>query len=883
MFMDHPDTPPRIRGAIRSAVSAIFLLAILGAPPLLPISQAAAPPTKQAQAVRVPNESFHLDGRPDEAHWRDAPAITDFIQKEPVFGVAPSEAMELRFAYDDHALWVGARMEVKGRKLQAPLTRRDSTSTSEHLWISLDTYLDRRTAYSFGVSAAGVRLDFVHRSDSEWDRDTGFDPVWQAKAHQDENGWTAEFRIPFSQLRFNAAETQVWGLNVDRWIPSKNEDVFWIPIPKDETGWSSRMGELHGISGIKPSRRVELMPYVAGTGVAGADEGTPFRDGWDQQARVGLDFKMGLGPNLTLESTIRPDFGQVEADPAEVNLSAFETFFSEKRPFFTEGASIFNGVGGYFYSRRIGGAPRGEAEGEAVQYPRSSEIAAAAKLSGRLASGLTVGGLFAVTGQEEARIFDRADKTVREVTVGPRTSYGVVRLKQELGAGGSGIALFVSGVTRDLNSKEPMAALYNRSAFTTAIDFVHRFSNRRYQIDGNLGYTRVAGEAANIERLQRSSARYFQRPDATHVALDPTRRTLDGGSGSLSFRKGEGRFTFEVWTGFESPETERNDIGSLQTADGRFVAAYVGYRKTKPGFFYRWETGASVNAEENYAGEVQQREMELFANVSWRNFWETSIEVEFSGSAQDQRLTRGGPTMGKAPGWSVDLSGGNAFQSPTRFSLSLEAAGDDDGGSRREVSGTLSLQASPRVSLQINPTFSESTTARQYVDTLAAGRAATFGQRYIFAAVDQRTFLMQFRASLVLKPDLTLDVYAEPFAASGRYRDHGELLAPRSRQLRLYGQEGTQVTAGPEGSLLVRDGSDTFALANNDFRELSFRSNVVLRWEYRPGSTFYAVWQQDRSNSARYARAGVSDLFDSLSAQGDNIFALKASFFWGGR
>jgi hypothetical protein len=275
--------------------------------------------------------------------------------------------------------------------------------------------------------------------------------------------------------------------------------------------------------------------------------------------------------------------------------------------------------------------------------------------------------------------------------------------------------------------------------------------------------------------------------------------------------------------------------------------------------------------------------MELFANVSWRNFWETSIEVEFSGSAQDQRLTRGGPTMGKAPGWSVDLSGGNAFQSPTRFSLSLEAAGDDDGGSRREVSGTLSLQASPRVSLQINPTFSESTTARQYVDTLAAGRAATFGQRYIFAAVDQRTFLMQFRASLVLKPDLTLDVYAEPFAASGRYRDHGELLAPRSRQLRLYGQEGTQVTAGPEGSLLVRDGSDTFALANNDFRELSFRSNVVLRWEYRPGSTFYAVWQQDRSNSARYARAGVSDLFDSLSAQGDNIFALKASFFWGGR
>lgn len=848
------------------------------------LARGAEPPmAKRAVAVRVPNQTFQLDGRPDEAQWREITAITDFLQKEPVFGVVPTEAMELRFAYDDHALWVGARMEVKGREVQAPLVRRDGGAKSEHLWISLDTFGDKRTAYSFGVTASGVRLDFLHRSDSEWDRDSGFDPVWQARAQRDEKGWTAEFRIPFSQLRFNAADTQVWGLNVDRWIPSRNEDVFWIPIPKDETGWSSRMGELHGISGIQPSRRLELRPYVAGAGVAGEDLGTPFRDGWDQRARAGLDFKMGLGPNVTLESTVRPDFGQVEADPAEVNLSAFETFFPEKRPFFTEGASIFGGVAGYFYSRRIGGAPRGEAFGDAVQYPRSSEIAAAAKLSGRLASGLTIGGLFAITGEEEAQVFDNRSRRVSEVKVGPRTSYGVIRLKQELGAGGSGLGLFLSGVTRDLDAKEPLAALYNRSAFTTAIDFIHRFSNRRYQIDGNLGYTRVSGEPANIERLQRSSARYFQRPDATHVRLDPARRTLDGGSGSLSFRKGEGRWTYEASLGFESPETERNDIGSLQTADGRFVSAFLGYRQSKPGFFYRWETGVSANAEENFAGEVQQREVEVFANATWRNFWETSIEVQFSGAAQNQRLTRGGPTMGTPPGWSVDVGGGNAFQSPTRFYVSIEAEGDEDGGSRREASGTISMQASPRVSLQINPTYSESTTARQYVDTLAGGRASTFGERYIFATVDQRTLLMQFRASLILKPDLTLDVYAEPFAASGRYRDHGELLAPRGRELRRYGQDGTGVSPGPEGSLLVRDGAAAFAVANNDFRELSFRSNVVLRWEYRPGSTFYAVWQQDRSDSARYARARLADLLDSFSTPGDNIFALKASFFWGGR
>ncbi len=842
-----------------------------------------APEAKKAEAVRVPNGSLHLDGRPDEAHWADIPPIRDFVQKEPVFGVLPREAIEVRFAFDDHALWVAARMEVKDREVQAPLTRRDNASKAEHLWISLDTYHDKRTAYSFGVSASGVRLDFVHRSDSERDRDSGFNPVWQARTQRDKSGWTAELKIPFSQLRFNASDTQVWGLNIDRWIPSRNEDVFWIPVPKDETGWSSRMGELHGISGIKPSRRVELLPYASGTGVRGEEEGTPFRDGWDQSARAGLDFKMGLGPNLTLESTIHPDFGQVEADPAEVNLSAFETFFPERRPFFTEGASIFNGVQGYFYSRRIGGAPRGDAEGDAVQYPRSSEIAAAAKLSGRLASGLTLGGLFAVTSSEEARIFDRRSRRLSEVRVGPRTSYGVLRLKQEIGENGSGLGLFLSGVARDLDADDPLAALYTRNAFTTALDFTHRFSNRRYRLSGNLGYTRVAGEASSIERLQRSSARYFQRPDATHLRLDPDRRSLDGGSGGLSLGKVEGSWTFSVSTGFESPETERNDVGSLQTADNRFASASFGYRQSRPGFFHRWDTGLRVRAEENFAGEAQEREIKVSADATLRNFWDTSIEFSLSGAAQNQRLTRGGPSMGTPRSWRLDVAGGNRFQSPKRVYLSLEAGGDEDGGSDREVSGTLSLQASPRVSLQLNPAYSVSTTARQYVGTVEGGRSATFGQRYIFAAVDQRTLLVQFRASLILKPDLTLDVYAEPFAASGRYRDYGELLAPRSRGLRVYGENGTQVTENADGTRTVRDGISSFMVDDNDFKELSFRSNVVLRFEYRPGSTFYAVWQQDRSQSSAYNRAGFSDVLDSLSAQGDNIFALKASFFWGGR
>lgn len=844
---------------------------------------ASASDGKAAFATRVPNDSLHLDGRIDEALWASLPAISDFVQKEPTFGAQPSEAMEIRFAYDDEALWVAARMEVKGRKIQAPLTRRDGTFRSEHLWISLDTYHDRRTAYSYGVSASGARMDFLHRSDAEFNRDSGYDPVWQARVHVEEGAWTAELRIPFSQLRFNASDSQIWGLNVDRWIPSTNEDVFWIAIPKDETGWSSRMGELRGISGIKPTRRVELLPYVAATGIAGEDEGTPFRDGWDQRARAGLDFKMGLGPNLTLESTIRPDFGQVEADPAEVNLSAFETFFPEKRPFFTEGASVFNAASGFFYSRRIGGAPRGEVEGDAVRYPRSSEILGAAKITGRLSSGMSVGGLFALTGQEEAQTFDASTRRVSDVRVGPRTSYSVVRLKQELGRNGSSVGLFLSGVTRDLKKDDPLAALYNRNAFTALADFTHRFHDRTYQLSGNLGYTRVAGEPADIERLQRSSARYFQRPDATHVRLDPTRRTLEGGSGGLNLEKGEGAWTFELATGFESPGTERNDVGSLRTADGIFGSAELGYRRTEPGLFYQWEAGVSGVAEANYAWEAQSRGVQAEAHLTWRNFWQTNVRLNLQGAAQNERLTRGGPSMGTPRGWSASLNQGNRFQSARRLSGSVSASGDQDGSSSLAIGGAASLQLSPSVSVQVNPRYSQSTTARQYVDTLAAGRAATFGERYVFAHVDQTTFSMQFRGSLVLKPDLTLDVYAEPFAASGRYYDYGELLAPRGRALLAYGGAGLRESVTADGTRTVGEGASSFEIANHDFRELSFRSNVVLRWEYRPGSTFYAVWQQDRSASEAYRRAGFSDLTGSLSARGDNIFALKTSFFWGGK
>jgi len=363
---------------------------------------------KQARAVRVANGSIRLDGQLDEAAWSLATPVADFVQKEPVESAPPTEATEVRFVYDDGAMYIGARMySSRPEAIQAPMSRRDTVREAEHLLVSLDTYFDHRTAYTFGVTASGVRLDQYHASDNEQNPDLTFDPVWQAKTRMDDQGWTAEFWLPFSQLRFNDASELIWGVNLHRWTPTLNEDDYWVAIPRTDRGWSSRFGELRGIEGVESPLRLELMPYVAASSrlTSNRDQANPFDKGLNGEARGGLDLKLGLGPNLTLDATVNPDFGQVEADPAEVNLSVYETFFQERRPFFVEGNSLLspgliNPTGTFYYSRRIGARPSIPASGDYVDYPGTSTILGAAKVTGRLASGTSICSLAAVTANE---------------------------------------------------------------------------------------------------------------------------------------------------------------------------------------------------------------------------------------------------------------------------------------------------------------------------------------------------------------------------------------------------------------------------------------------------------------------------------------------------
>lgn len=863
-----------------------FFIALLLPASVLAQTPAAAAGRKQAIATRVSPGSIRVDGRLDDEAWRLATPISDFLQQEPTEGAQPIDPMEVRFVYDDQALYVGARMTSReSRSIQAPLGRRDDTSQAEHILISFDTFLDRRTAVVFGVTAAGVRVDRFHGSDNEDNFDAGFDPVWEAHTSVANDGWTAELWIPFSQLRFNPQTDQIWGLNVQRFRPTVDEEDAWALIPRTERAWSSRFGDLHGISTLPPTRRIELLPYVAGASTlhAAAEDVNPFLAGSNLESRAGADLKMGLGPNLTLDATFNPDFGQVEADAAEVNLTAFETRFPEKRPFFLEGAQLFNiGHPNFYYSRRIGARPVGAAPGDYVDYPSAATIVAAAKLTGRLPSKTSVGFMSAVTGDEFARVASEGVAGSSRVQVGTRTFHNIGRVLQEFGPLGSTAGFIVNSLHRDLAPGDPLAAVLSRNALGIAGNTLLRFKGGEYELRASGGGSYVGGDAGAIERIQRHSAHYAQRPDRTYSPLDPALTSLKGWTVQTNFDRVSGRhWLWSTSTKIDSENFETNDFANLNGADGVMINGNLRYRETVPGRIFRSYTIA-LNSQNDFTlrGLRQAGEVRPNVNLTWANYWTTSVAVARLLPQQSVSLTRGGPLMARAAGWSTTVNLGNRASSPTRWTGSVVFGSTDDGGSTRRASTTVSVRPGPRWQLSANPFYEKLTESQQYVTTLSGGRPDTYGNRYVFSYIERSTLSTEFRLGFTLKPDMNLDVYAEPFAASGRYYDYGELLAPRTLDRLTYGTSGTTVQLEADGSRIVRIGDLAITLRNRDFNTLSFRSNVVLRWEWRPGSTLYVVWQQDRASTERIGSlVSPADMFRSLAAPGSNVFVIKTSFW----
>ena len=859
---------------VRKALGAVALAAALS-----PMA------TLEAQQVRVvaAETSLELDGRLDEAVWRRAEPATAFTQREPVEGAPATEATDVRFVHTGDALWIGARMSsADPSAIRSLVTRRDQEGSSEQLIVSLDTYRDGFTAYTFAVTPSGVRIDYYHPSDFEQARDYGWDPVWEVETRVGADGWTAEMRIPFSQLRFSESGDGVWGVNIVRRVPARNEDAYWVLVGRDEAGWSSRMGELAGLDGIAGTRRVELLPYVAAsTELADvADRANPFLEERTSAVRMGADLKAGIGPGLTLNVTINPDFGQVEADPAEVNLTAFETFFSERRPFFTEGSQLFGGRG-LFYSRRIGAPPPASPDADYFEAVDNTTILGAAKLTGRLPSGLSIGTLAAVTGEEEVATYDQASDAFGSAVVAPMTAYGVASLRQEFGADASTISAMVTGVRRDLEPGSLLADLVTEEAFSGIVDTRIRWAGGKYDVSAYAGVTHVRGSGPAITRLQRSSRRYWQRPDATHVAVDPDATAMTGTMLGINHSKMAGEpWLWDVDYYQESPGLEPNDIGALGGADDRGLRTNLRYQETEPGRLFRsWVVGSGQVTEWTFGGERQFTAIFPYANFRLPNFWRLNLDAEVVAGGVSDVLTRGGPLMGEPDSrrFAVELQ--NNPGSRTRWGVEVDLRDDDAGAEYVRVEPTLSFRPGARWELSLDPRWIDWVEPRQFIASRDNGPTETFGRRYIFSHVDRSEVAMRLRLNYTFTPDLTLETYLEPFAASGVFHSFGELPDAGADELRFYGDDGTTITTGPDGTRTVTVPGDVFTIADRDFNVRSIRSNLVLRWEWRPGSTAYLVWQQDGFARHDPDRVAPVDALDAFGIRADHYLALKVSYW----
>jgi hypothetical protein len=844
---------------------------------------AAQSSTQTVRAVRITSAPPRLDGRLQEDIWQSIPAATGLLQRDPQQGAPATQRTEVRFAYDDEALWIGARMySTSPRDIRALVTRHDREGTSEQLIVSLDTHHDRRTAYTFAVTPASVRIDYFHASDDEDDQDFGFDPVWEAQARLDSLGWTAEMRISFSQLRFSPAEVQTWGLNVVRRVPAMNEESYWALIRREEPGWASRMGTLEGIRGIRPSRRIEMLPYVALDSrlQSSVDRDDPFARKHETDARLGADLKMGLGPSFTLDVTLNPDFGQVEADPAEVNLTAFETFFDERRPFFSEGAELLEGRG-LFYSRRIGASPPGEADADYAERIEHTSILGAAKLTGRTASRLAVAALAAVTGRERIRTFDASTSTFDDALVAPLTGYVAAAAQQQLGASGSTVEAVLTAVHRDVERASALADVVSRDALSGIVEGRIRWGDGAYDASAHAGFTHVRGDSGAMLRLQRSSARYWQRPDADHVGVDPRRLTLGGSMFGVNHSKRAGaHWLWDVDYWQESPGLEPNDIGAFGSVDDRGLAWDLIYRETTPRSWYRsYQFTVGTTTEWNYDGTSRGSDTFLAVNTTFANYYELSSDFwyDFRGLSDD--LTRGGPLMGIGRQWGMRLELENSEGARTEWGVELGAERNELGGWSRDVEATVSVHPGTQWEITLDPSWERAVDTRQYVMTMDSGRAETFGRRYVFAHVDRSEIAARLRVNYTFTPNLTLETYAEPFASSGRYHSFGELLGARSRDLLEYGTNGTTIVVNADGSRTVTADGRSFTIDNEDFNVRSLRSNVVLRWEWRPGSSLFVVWQQDQEVDRPFRRVRPGDLWDAFNTSGDTFFALKVSYW----
>lgn len=891
--------PIPLRSVRRCNVVATALLLVA---PTIATAQAptthATVPTMQATAA---NGEIRLDGRLDDAAWAAATPATTFTQNDPAEGQPATEQSEVRVLIGNGVVYIGARMfDREPGAIVSRLGRRDEQVSSDRLTVRLDARHDHLTAFLFDVYPAGNKGDAALGSNGF--QDYSWDPVWDVATSSDAEGWSAELRIPLSQLRYDRDATE-WGIQVARFIQRKQEDVVLSFVPSTESQGVNRYAHLSGMGGLPASRRIEVVPYTAAR--AQFDQtppGNPFRDGSDYFTSFGADLRMGLGSNLTLDATINPDFGQVEVDPAVVNLSAFEVTFPEQRPFFVEGADLFQfgslntfnnfGTPVTFFSRRIGRAPQGGVGDPAATHadvPEQTTIAAAAKVTGKLPGGWSVAVLDAVTPEESARYIVDPDQPELRQVVEPLANYFVARVRREGNNGNTAIGTLFTAVHRSIDD-EALAATLRSSAYLAGLDLNHSWGDRMWALDASIAGSFIQGSESAMLRTQTSSARYFQRPDSRHLEVDPTRTSLQGHAAQLALTKTNGNWAGNIALGDKSPGYETNDVGATFTVGRRGIATDIHYFQPRPGPIFRnWTLGFLTGNDWNYDGDHTTSYLGSIQNFRFLNFWQLNTNVFHNLPSYDDQFTRGGP-LAKLP-WrnniNLNLNSPNRGMLTAGLQGSLNRNGADGWG--RTIGLNLTLQPAANVRLSFGPSFGRFHDVSQFVRGVSDAEAsATFGRRAVFATLDQRELALDTRLSWTFSPRMSLQLFVQPLISTGDYTDYKEFTTPGTFDFAVYGRDRGTISRDTEsgGYTVDPDGAEgpapAFGIAEQNFNFRSLRGNAVFRWEFRPGSTLFLVWQQSRQGVENIGDFSLGrDFGEVFKNPATNVLALKMTYWLG--
>ncbi len=871
---------------IASTALAVILCTLLSAQDSIP---------KRSYDATFTSQPPVIDGSIEDEAWQAGAWDGDFVQFEPVNGGATSQRTEFKVLYDDNNIYVAIKaFDNAPDSISRRISRRDNAD-GDFVGISFDSYHDLQTGFVFVVNAAGVKNDFVWVSDGQSEDDT-WDPIWYTDAGMYEWGWAAELRIPLTQLRFRISNGGVWGLEVFRQLFRKQEMSVWQHLDRNASGIVHNFGEMTGLTGIKPRKQADITPFVVGSLEKFEKvEGNPFATGTNWKINGGLDAKFGITNDMTLDLTVNPDFGQVEADPSVVNLTAYETFFEEKRPFFVEGNNITSfktGIGdgdiGYdnlFYSRRIGRSPHMGAETETNEFastPRVTPIISAAKITGKTPDGLSIGVLEAVTAEGKAEIDSLGERTWQ--TVEPLSNYFVSRVMKDFDGGKTVIGGAYTNTHRFLDGTGIDGLV--RNANTAGLDFKHYFGDdRSWFLSTAAGASNLTGSTTAIENLQYSSVHYYQRPDADYVEVDPTRTSLNGYGGNVQAGRVGGHWNFMTFGYFKSPGYDLNDVGYLQSADALMTGIWSAYSFDKPFSIFR-QIRPNFNAWTgwDYGGTHLFTGGNLNIYTEFKNLWSTSFGANYEGESLSNTLLRGGPSMLTPASINYFASVGSNSSKMVYGTLWVNGGKGREESSESWAAGfNLTAKPGQSFSVTLSPSFSKNSNSIQYVTYIPDD------DRYILSQIDQQIVSMSIRLNYNITPDLTIQYWGQPFLAAMDYSKYKKVTDPRAEKLadRYHIFTDSEIAYDEEENSYSVDennaGTVTYTFDNPDYNYDEFLSNLVARWEFLPGSTLYLVWSQTRNYYEPTGSFSLDQNLDKLytSEKPYNVFLIKFTYRFG--